>query len=180
MNSNRTTPASITDASLPHGAAMLRLLERADILQDLPPRHLELFLRIGSAVEIPADSILAVQGGRSEQLHIILEGSVQLSTPTTRGYLELRTAGPGETIPLSALVGDGTLTTTALAVGSAVVFQLPVADVLRICEDYPDAGRLVYRQIAAIFAGRYRKTVQQLAMDGAGVAAAALESLMTS
>lgn len=177
MNSIMVSPQS---SDLPSRVQVLRVLERTDILRGLPPRYLELFLRMGAPAEVPSDSILAVQGGRSELLHIIVEGAVQLSTPTARGYLDLRTAGPGETIPLSALVGDGTLTTTALAVGSVVVFQVPVADVQGICDDYPEAGRSVYRQIAAIFAGRYRKTVQQLAMDGAGVAAAALESLSTS
>ncbi len=162
------------------GVQVLHMLERADILRGLRPRHLELFLESGSATEIQPDTILAVKDGHVDYIYIILEGTVQLSTPTVHGYLELRNAGPGETIPLSALLGDGALLTTALAVGSVLAFQLPVRQVQRICEDYPDAGRAVYAQIAEIFAGRYRKTVDRLAAGGQGTVIAALESLLTS
>ncbi len=161
--------------------ALLGVLIRTDILRELPLERVRLFAGLGHAVELPGDTILGVQDGHSQHLYVILQGTVQLSAPTAVGYLALRIAGPGETIPLSALVGDGTLVSTAVAIGNVLAFQVPVTAVQRLCEEYPDVGASLYRQIAAILGGRYRKTVDYLAEGLASEKSlTAISSLFTS
>lgn len=161
--------------------AVLTALTHTDIFRNLAPGRVELFADLGDVVDLPPDTILGVQGGRSEHLYVILEGTVQLSAPSVAGYLPLRNAGPGETIPLSALVGNGRLVTTAVAVSGVLAYQLPVAHVQRLVDQYPDVGASLFRQIAEILGERYRRTVDQWTAGLAGdKSVGALSSLVSS
>jgi CRP-like cAMP-binding protein len=149
------------------GPRLAATLARADIMRTVHSDYLADLAALGNVVELPADTIIGVRGGRCEHLYVIIEGAVELSAPTPAGYRRLRVAGPCETVPLSALIGDGTLITTALAMGNVLAFEIPVGSVLALCERYTEMGAAVFREIAVILGGRYRKTVDRLTeLDG--------------
>ncbi len=79
----------------------------------------------------------------------------------------------GEAPPLSVLLGDGTLSTTATALTDVVALVLPRDALQALCPEHPVIGRELFRFIAEVLKGRYRATLsrltQQLEISGPGL-----------
>ena len=60
----------------------------------------------------------------------------------------MRVAGPGESFPLAALLGSGTLITSGEAITEMDVLAIPVAELSALCEREPALGSHVYRSAA--------------------------------
>ena len=132
----------------------LRALQQVDILSSLEVADLYEIASLGSLEELPADTILGVTGSRCDVLYVVLEGYIELSVPTSSGYLGLGIVKGGGSFPLSALLGDGFLMSTGVAMGSVKTLVLPCQTLLDYCERRPDVGARIYRRIAEILAGR--------------------------
>ena len=78
------------------------------------------------------------------------------------GELTVRIAGPGESLPLAALIGDGTLLTTALAFSDLRALVLPRERLLTLCAERPDIGMQIFLAVAEILGNRYRSTLHRL------------------
>lgn len=103
-----------------------------------------------------------MQGGRGEAVYVILKGHVELFVASPSGQLTVRIAGPGESLPLAALLEDGTLITSARAMSDVEVLVLPRFHLLNLCSERPDIGMRLFYAIADILGSRYRSTLQRL------------------
>lgn len=149
-------------------------LAEVDIFRPLDPRQRRAVSDLGHEYMLPGDYVLGVHASRADSLYCILEGTVELSVPTAKGYLGVRTVRGGESVPLSILFGEGRLITTAVTVGTVRAFAIPREFLLRLCSTRPDIGVQVYRIAAEVFGTRYAATLAKLteALDGAAPDAA--------
>jgi len=144
-------------------------LAHVDIFRPLDPRQRRAVSDLGHEYILPGNYVLGVHGSRGDTLYCVLEGSVELSVPTSKGYLAVRTVRGGESVPLSILFGEGSLITTAVTVGTVRAFAIPRDFLLRLSVTRPDIGVQVYRTAAELFGTRYSATLAKLtdALDGA-------------
>ncbi len=110
----------------------------------------------------PEGSVLSRQNERGRAFYAILEGKVQISRQSPRGALTVRVAGPGECLPLAAVLGMGLLITSAYAMTDLLVAEIPTAEFHALCRQHPEIGFHVYQAIADILAERYRITLGRL------------------
>ena len=168
MNRNARLSTSKRDADLPPTPFAPRIgveasaLAQVDILRDLTPAQRALVASLGEEMVLPADYILGTHGSKGDTLYLILEGEVELSVPTVMDYLAVRVVKGGESVPLSVLVGDSTLITTAVAMTSTRVVMIPRQRLLALCDVRPEIASVIFRSIAGILAQRYRFTLAKL------------------
>ncbi|MBI4497053.1 MAG: cyclic nucleotide-binding domain-containing protein [Chloroflexi bacterium] len=137
-------------------------LLHVDIFQNLAPAQLALVAALGRSEDRGHGDVLGDQGSRGVALYLILAGQVELLTVTPMGELTVRVAGVGESLPLAALIGDGTLITKAVALSEVRLAVIPRAALLDLCAAHPDIGMHLFRAVAEILAVRYQSTLHRL------------------
>jgi CRP-like cAMP-binding protein len=137
-------------------------LGKCDLFRKLTSRQLTLVAQMGQVVEFRQGEVLGVAGHTAEALYFLLEGQVQLLAPAPSGYFTVRLAGGGESLPLAALVGEGTLITSAVAATDGRAFTIQRDDFLRLCDEHPDIGCAAFKVVADVLARRYRETLERL------------------
>lgn len=165
-------PASSVAAALEgqaqEGAEMAAVMTgdigEIDIFRHLTGPEMAQVAAIAEVAVVPEGSSLARQGEEGAKVYGLLEGRVQLTTRSDRGELTVRVAGPGESLPLAALLGQGQLLTTARAMTDLRAVVIPRDAFLDLCARRPQIGMKVYRAIADILGGRYRNTLSRLAL----------------
>ncbi|MEK7216912.1 MAG: cyclic nucleotide-binding domain-containing protein [Chloroflexota bacterium] len=133
-----------------------------DIFRSLTPEQRRSVSDLGHEYLLPGDYVLGVHGSVGETLFCLLEGSAELSVPTSKGYLAVRIVRGGESVPLSILFGDGKLITTAVTVETVRCFAMPRSFLLQLCVTQPEVGMQVYRAAAEVFLTRYAATLSKL------------------
>lgn len=138
------------------------VLARIDILRGLTAEQRILVGDLGKEVTLPQGYILATYGSHADSLYVILVGSVELSVPTTSGYLPVRVVCGDESVPLSSLLGEGNVITTAVTLDTSVVIIIPAISLVELCHARPDIGVVILESVARILAGRYASTLARL------------------
>jgi len=111
----------------------------------------------------PAGTVLFREGEGCDSFYVVHRGHITLEMCLpARGCTRLLTLGPGEVVAWSALVGDGRMTATAVAVDDAELIELSAAKVLERCDADPQFGYRVMRRLAAALAKRLLATRLQM------------------
>lgn len=160
---SRAPATPLSEPSLASWRVIPQDLLSVDIFRGLSVQHVAQVASIARLTRFPEGSLLAKHGERGDTLYIIREGQVQLTTPTLQGEVTVRIAGPGETLPLASLLGDGRLITNAYAMGEVQAVAIPCSAFLDLCQRHPEIGLHVYRFVAASLGGRYGNTLTRLA-----------------
>jgi CRP/FNR family cyclic AMP-dependent transcriptional regulator len=114
------------------------------------------------------------EGASHEELLIIVQGCVALEIPVpTRGEVRILSLGPGDMIAWSALLGNGRMTTSAVALENTEVVAIRAADAQSLCQNHPEFGYYLMQRIADALANRLVATrLQLLDLFGDGTPAA--------
>lgn len=139
----------------------VKAMKNVDIFRYLSDEQVSKLTRLGLIEEMRAGEILGVQGKHGSELYIILEGQVELTAVSSMGHLTVRIAGPNESLPLAALMGDGTLITSAQAIDDGRVLVIPRSRLFELCNEHPDIGFQLFRAVAEILADRYKRTLDR-------------------
>jgi hypothetical protein len=142
-------------------------LRRSDAFEGLTDEELTYLSAIGYRRTVKAGERLAEGGSRGETLFIVLEGSLRLLTHTLP-EVAVRTALPGETVPLAVIIDPPVLVTTVEAASDGEVFAIPRNRLLDLFEKRPLIGFQVYRAAAKLFEHRYRMTLEHGDASGPG------------
>lgn len=135
-------------------------LRESDAFGGLTDNELRYVAAIGHRQKVIAGQRLAEGGSRGETLFVILEGQLRLLTHTVP-EVPVRTAHPGETVPLAAIIDPPVLVTTVEAASDGEVFAIPRRRLLDLLEKKPLIGFQVYRSAAKVFEHRYRATLDR-------------------
>jgi CRP-like cAMP-binding protein len=141
------------------------ILRETDIFRSLTQAQIDSVASLVQRSRVPAGQALAKAGEIGERLFIIISGDAQLSAYSAVGEVTVRIAGPGESFPLAALVGPGTLITSATALTDMELLLIPRTALTGLCAAEPEIGMRVYSAIAEVFADRYRKTLGHLSVS---------------
>lgn len=137
------------------------VLEATDLFRGLTAEQTRQVARLGRLEMAHEGQILGREGTPAEALYVILDGHIELSARSAAGQTTVRLAGPGETLPLAALVGPGKLITTATAFNDATLLLIPRAPLLSLCTERPDIGLHLFAAASAILAERYRSMLRR-------------------
>lgn len=103
------------------------------------------------------------EGDRNFDFHLILEGHVRLemSVPV-RGRIPLLTVGVGDLLAWSALLAQGRMTTSAIALDNVWTAAFDGPQLQQLCEQQPQIGYHVMKRLANCLSRRLLATRLQL------------------
>lgn len=141
---------------------LLEMLKSVDIFEGLSEQDLRRLTELGAVRTVRTGEGLGAEGQIGQSIYVILEGQAHLSANSSIGRLTARMAGPGESFPLAALLGDGRLITTVKASTDMKVWQVDRSELINHFDRHPAVAREVYERAAAILGERYRSTISRL------------------
>lgn len=157
-------PAPAPAAGADTGAA--EAYSGMDLFTRLSPDQIARVVALGVEHDITAGRTLG-QSGSANSVFLILSGECHLTAQTEIGQIAVRVAGPGESFPLAALVGEGASITSGEALNEMRVLEVPREALLELCAQDSEIGRGLYMAAAQLFANRYSRTLAQLGLSAA-------------
>ncbi len=144
-------------------------LEKVDIFESLSRDELLVVAALGNVRTISDGANLGVEGQKGRLTYVILRGQAELSAYSQIGRITVRMAGPGESLPLASILGDGLLITSVYARSEIIVWEVDSDRLKNFFVDRPDIAAKVYKSAATILAERYRSTLRRLTDQSATV-----------
>ena len=139
------------------------VLAKLRFSEALPESVLERVAALAALRDFPADTLLFREGARNDQLMIIAVGRVALDMQVPgRGGVRIMSLGPGDMVAWSALLGGGSMTTSAVALDDTQIVGIRAADALALCQSDPAFGYHLMRKLAQALANRLVATRLQL------------------
>ena len=161
-----TAPAPAAAASADADTGAAEAYAGMDLFTRLSPDQIARVVALGVEHDITAGRTLG-QSGSANSVFLILSGECHLTAQTDIGQIAVRVAGPGESFPLAALVGEGASITSGEALNEMRVLEVPREALLELCAQDSEIGRGLYMAAAQLFANRYSRTLAQLGLSAA-------------
>jgi CRP-like cAMP-binding protein len=113
--------------------------------------------------EFAAGSVIFSEGDDQPWLYLVVAGEVALEMCVpARGCTRILTLGPGDLLAWSAVLGEGRMTATAIAVRTTRVLAASGRDLVALCEADHQFGYEFMRALAAALSKRLVATRLQL------------------
>ena len=157
-----TGPAVLRAAGQAPGARDREFLATVDVFKGLSDAQVRKVAALGRMLHVSAGDILGEEGRLGDQVFVIIKGSAELSAHSAIGEITVRVAGPGESFPLAALIGAGTLITSVEAMADMELLVIRRSALLALFDDDSDIGMRMYASIAEVLADRYGRTLAHL------------------
>jgi CRP-like cAMP-binding protein len=151
-------------------AIMILPEEMANVgfLQDLGEPYLSQIAAIARLKECGKGTILFSEGEASPVIYFILSGEVRLVTRLVdEEPFTIYTAGPGEMIGWSSLLGRNAMTATACVSSRCRLAVLDAKRTLLLCEQDPHFGLAFLQQVIVFLSDRLASTRRCLAISRA-------------
>ncbi len=158
----RTARARAPAAAYGVSDAERRKLREVDIFAELSDAQIDRVVSLGRRARIAAGQELGEAGQLGHSLFIIMDGNAQLSAESAIGEITVRIAGPGESFPLAALIGSGSLITSVKAMTDMEAIEIPRAALLGLFARDAEIGMRIYAAIAETLGNRYDRTLAHL------------------
>lgn len=139
------------------------ILEELQFSAGMPSEALGQLAAESKLEHAPAGTVLFREGSRNRNLYLIRSGrlALEMNVPG-RGAVRILTLGPGEMAGWSALLDQGKMTASALAVQDSEVIVAAADKLRQLCETNHDFGYHLMRQMAAALSERLVATRLQL------------------
>jgi CRP-like cAMP-binding protein/nucleotide-binding universal stress UspA family protein len=139
--------------------------KHVDLFEGLSDEQIEQVVSLGRRLQISSGEILGKGGEQGEDLFVILRGEADLYAHSEIGEIAVRITGPGESFPLAALLGSGTLITSSEALTDMELLAIPRSELLLLCSKDTEIGMRIHSNVAQLLANRYSATLTQLAIS---------------
>jgi CRP-like cAMP-binding protein len=149
--------------------ALVETLRTVDIFRGLPDSALAQLADLGDRRSVSKGQLMGTEGEIGNSVYVVMDGRAHLSADSSAGRLTARIAGPGESFPLAALLGDGRLITSVEASTDMTVWQVDRRALKEHFRTHCATGAHVYAKAAGILADRYRSTIWRLTQATADV-----------
>jgi CRP/FNR family cyclic AMP-dependent transcriptional regulator len=144
-------------------SALHSRLKQSIVGQHLSPANLSALIDMGRAIEAGRDFSLFREGEQNPDIFVLLEGHVELAmTVPGRGACRILTLGPGEIIAWSAVVGNGTMTCSAVCTEDCRLIALDAQLLDALSADDPSFGYQFMKMMAAALSKRLVATRLQM------------------
>lgn len=129
----------------------------------LPERVLDELAQAGQVQGFPAGTVLFREGTPNQNLYLISVGCVALEMQVPgRGRVRILSLGPGDVLAWSALLGDGEMTATAVALEDTQAISVSGRRMQEVCEANHDVGYALMHRISMALSQRLLATRLQL------------------
>ncbi|MEQ1829604.1 MAG: cyclic nucleotide-binding domain-containing protein [Pirellula sp.] len=140
-------------------SAMRKLVTLVDLSEDSMDKLAEL----ATLATYAEGTVLFSEGEHQDQIYFIVNGSLRLEMSTTRcGRQTILTVGSGDILAWSAILGDGTMTSTAIVTEESQLIVINASDLKHQSEVDTDFGYEMMTVIAKALAMRLLATRLQL------------------
>jgi len=138
-------------------------LREIRFLHDISPEHLEPLAEVATLREFAQATVVFREGDTAECVYLVVSGKVSLEICAPGvGCKRILTAGPGEVLAWSALLGDSRLTATARTVETTQLVELDARRLLAMFEENPRFGYEFTRRTLHALSKRLSATRMQL------------------
>ena len=132
-------------------------------LSESPDAVLDDIAIIASSISFSAGAIIFREGSVNRNLYLLSSGRVALEMLVPgRGRTRILSLGPGDMLAWSALLGDGRMTATAIAIEDTKTIAIDADCLLDICETNPPVGYQLMRRMSLSLSKRLLATRLQL------------------
>ncbi|MBN1956204.1 MAG: cyclic nucleotide-binding domain-containing protein [Anaerolineae bacterium] len=146
----------------------MNILRRTDVFYDLTDVQLQMVASACSEVKLRKNDIVFEENSAGDEMYVIAQGEIEIlvdpslvqvqqdQQPEASAIAVLR---PGQTFGEVALVDQGLRTASArCASRKALLLLVPREGLITLCDNYPDLGYRVMRNLAADLAFKIRGT----------------------
>lgn len=143
----------------------VNILKRTDIFYDLNEEQLEMVAEICHEVRFRMGEMIFEEQSASDELYVVAQGEVEIvvdpsiieATPGAGQSVTVATMRPGQAFGEVALVDQGLRSAGARSASHHTrLLVVPRAKLLGLCEQYPELGYRVMRNMAAELALKMR------------------------
>lgn len=143
--------------------SLLVTLSENSFFRSIPLEILRLIEPIASERSFAPSDQIFVEGERHPEIYVVLHGHVRLEMLIpARGKIPILSAGAGDVLGWSPLLGESVMTATAVALDPVQVLVFPADPLRGLCESNHDVGFHFMRQLASAIAQRLMATRLQL------------------
>ena len=140
-----------------------RVLGALPFAAGLPAPALAELAGIARAQAFPAKAVIFREGVICPDLFVVEAGRVAIEMHVPgRGAVRVLTVGDGELLGWSALLGDGRMTATAMAIDDTRLVVIPGNSLRDLCQRSHEVGWQVMQQVAKALSARLIATRLQL------------------
>jgi len=126
-----------------------RALKKTPLCEDVSTRAIRDFVALGTLRHYQRGTYLFHQDDDSEEVFVLCEGRVEISSLSFTGYRQLHTTiDPPQLFGELSVLGEGRRSTSSLAVGDASVWVVKGDHFLRFLDEQPSASRAMLRALA--------------------------------
>ena len=130
-----------------------QVLAQLPIFKDLSPEQLDTLAPLIQPCSFEKDAVIFEQGDPTRYLYIVIKGEVSIHyKPYDSTESVVMRIQPGGVFGWSAALGRLSYTSTAVSVEACNVYCLSGNDLRRLCEKYPDTGKILLEQLANVVA----------------------------
>ena len=145
-------------------------MKRAAMFEDLNETMISVLTPLSEVFSCQPGSVIFQQGDQAEYLYLVIDGKVDMSfKPYDGNPMTISHIDKGGLFGWSAVVGSDTYTSTALAIESVKAFRIHGSDLLKFCQEHPEAGKDILERLADGVSSRWKdahKQVQSILFQG--------------
>jgi CRP-like cAMP-binding protein len=131
--------------------------------KDFSPCQLDILKPIFSACDCEDGIVIFEQGAPAEFLYIVVSGEIVVNfKPDDGPWITVARVQEGGVVGWSAALNSKNYTSSAITEGATWLLKVSGQDLRRICQQYPDIGKIVQDCLAGIIVERVRRTYSQV------------------
>jgi CRP-like cAMP-binding protein len=143
--------------------SLIETLRDIRFLQDIGPMHLEQIAKTARLRDYKEGEVVFRQGDTAQHVYLVVDGNISLEICAAgTGCQQILTLGPGELVGWSSVLEQLSYTARARAVEPTRLVEINVRQLLGICDQDPQLGYELMRQVAMALAKRLSATRMQL------------------
>lgn len=143
--------------------SVFKTLRQLPSLTEFSDELLQLMATVGEEHSKPSGSVIFSEGERHSRIYLVSSGSIRLDMKTAKcGRQTILSIGAGDFLAWSALIGDGVMTSTAVAAGNVELVALDTESLQQLLQQQHELGYLVMRALAKSLSRRLLATRLQL------------------
>jgi CRP-like cAMP-binding protein len=130
---------------------------------ELPDDVVDEIIAAAAPASFPRGTVIFREGSTDRNLYLLMSGRVALEMLVpAQGPVRLLSLGPGDMLAWSALLGEGRMTATAIAVEDTEAIAISAERLLEICQLNAQVGYELMRRMALALSKRLLATRLQL------------------
>jgi len=143
--------------------SMIETLREIRFLHDIGPMHIEQIAKVARVRDFNEDDVVFRQGDAAQHVYLVVSGNVSLEICAAgAGCKQILTLGPGELLGWSSVLEQLSYTARARVLERTQLVEINVAQLLAMCDQDPQFGYELMRQVALALAKRLSATRMQL------------------